>query len=217
MNARSKFLVGSGIIIVTLLALAYVGFTQSKTYYHTITELSTLQGSSLHQRMRVSGNVQAGSIEHVAGRVEFRAHRAGQESASELHRPRSFAGHVQGWSAGAGRRQDCSRTIASRRKQSRPNARRNTKRRRSELRQRLPSRRRPRRAVPHGLPEASASQVLERISAGEIFGYLGFFRTAAGFLGGGVCGRSGNRRDSDPATFCSQRVPATPAWQSSFW
>ncbi|MGA7624586.1 MAG: cytochrome c maturation protein CcmE [Candidatus Acidiferrales bacterium] len=71
MNARSKFLVGSGIIIVTLLALAYVGFTQSKTYYHTITELSTLQGSSLHQRMRVSGNVQAGSIEHVAGRVEF--------------------------------------------------------------------------------------------------------------------------------------------------
>jgi cytochrome c-type biogenesis protein CcmE len=71
MNARGKFLIGSGIIILTLLALAYVGFTQSKTYYHTITELGTLQGSSLHQRMRVSGNVQAGSIEHVAGRVDF--------------------------------------------------------------------------------------------------------------------------------------------------
>jgi cytochrome c-type biogenesis protein CcmE len=71
MKARSKFLIGSGIIVVTLLALAYVGFTQSKTYYHTITELSTLQGSALHQRMRVSGNIQAGSIDHLPGRVDF--------------------------------------------------------------------------------------------------------------------------------------------------
>jgi cytochrome c-type biogenesis protein CcmE len=71
MNARSKFLVGSAIIVLTLLALAYVGFTQSKTYYHTITELSTLQGASLHQRMRVSGNVRAGTIEHLSDRVNF--------------------------------------------------------------------------------------------------------------------------------------------------
>ena len=71
MNARHKFLIGSGIIIATLLGLAYVGFTQSKTYYHTITELTTLNGPSLHQRMRVSGNVRAGSIEHVSGRVDF--------------------------------------------------------------------------------------------------------------------------------------------------
>jgi cytochrome c-type biogenesis protein CcmE len=71
MKARGKFLIGSGIIVVTLLALAYVGFTQSKTYYHTISELGTLQGTSLHQRMRVSGNVSAGSIEHRAGHVDF--------------------------------------------------------------------------------------------------------------------------------------------------
>src|SRR6202451_4205919 len=71
MKVRSKFLVGSGIIVITLIALAYVGFTQSKTYYHTITELSTLQGASLHQRMRVSGNVRTGSIAHAAGRVYF--------------------------------------------------------------------------------------------------------------------------------------------------
>ena len=62
MKARTKFLVGSGIIVATLCMLAYVGFTQSKTYYHTISELPTLQGASLHQRMRVSGNVRAGSI-----------------------------------------------------------------------------------------------------------------------------------------------------------
>jgi cytochrome c-type biogenesis protein CcmE len=71
MTARVKFSVGSGIIIVTLLSLAYVGFTQSKTYYHTLTELQTLQGSALHQRMRVSGNVQDGSIQRLAGRVDF--------------------------------------------------------------------------------------------------------------------------------------------------
>ncbi|HXJ18553.1 MAG TPA: cytochrome c maturation protein CcmE [Candidatus Polarisedimenticolia bacterium] len=71
MKARGKFLIGSVIIVATLLLLAYVGFTQSKTYYHTISELSTLQGSALHQRMRVSGNVRAGSISHLDGRVDF--------------------------------------------------------------------------------------------------------------------------------------------------
>ena len=67
MKTRGKFLVGSGIIIITLVSLAYVGFTQSKTYYHTITELSTLQGGALHQRMRVSGNVRSGSIARATG------------------------------------------------------------------------------------------------------------------------------------------------------
>jgi cytochrome c-type biogenesis protein CcmE len=71
MKARTKFLVGSGIIVATLCSLAYVGFTQSKTYYHTISELPTLQAAALHQRMRVSGNVRAGSIAHRDGRVDF--------------------------------------------------------------------------------------------------------------------------------------------------
>jgi cytochrome c-type biogenesis protein CcmE len=71
MKAQGKFLIGSGIIVVTLLSLAYVGFTQSKTYYHTISELPTLSTPQLHQRMRVSGNVRAGSISHVDGRIDF--------------------------------------------------------------------------------------------------------------------------------------------------
>lgn len=71
MKTRTKFLVGSGIIVVTLCLLAYVGFTQSKTYYHTISELPTLQAAALHQRMRVSGNVRAGSIAHRDGAVDF--------------------------------------------------------------------------------------------------------------------------------------------------
>jgi cytochrome c-type biogenesis protein CcmE len=71
MKARTKFLVGSSIIVVTLCMLAYVGFTQSKTYYHTISELPSLQTAALHQRMRVSGNVRAGSIAHKDGKVDF--------------------------------------------------------------------------------------------------------------------------------------------------
>jgi cytochrome c-type biogenesis protein CcmE len=71
MKARAKFLVGSGIIVITLGLLAYVGYTQSKTYYHTISELSSLQGSALHQRMRVSGNVRNGTIEHNGGHIDF--------------------------------------------------------------------------------------------------------------------------------------------------
>jgi len=71
MKARAKFLIGSGIIIATLIALAYTGYTQSKSYYHTISELGVLQGAALRQRMRVSGNVRAGSIAHLDGRVDF--------------------------------------------------------------------------------------------------------------------------------------------------
>jgi cytochrome c-type biogenesis protein CcmE len=71
MNARIKFLIGSGIIVVTLCLLAYVGYTQSKTYYHTISELPTLHAAELHQRMRVSGNVKAGTIAHRDGRIDF--------------------------------------------------------------------------------------------------------------------------------------------------
>lgn len=71
MKTQTKFLVGSGIIVVTLLSLAYVGFTQSKTYYHTLSEVATLHGSTLNQRMRIGGDVQAGSIQHLPGRVEF--------------------------------------------------------------------------------------------------------------------------------------------------
>ncbi|HXU20179.1 MAG TPA: cytochrome c maturation protein CcmE [Verrucomicrobiae bacterium] len=71
MKARGKFLTGSGIIVATLLVLAYVGFTQSKTYYHTISELPMLSAPALHQRMRVSGNVRAGSISHADGHINF--------------------------------------------------------------------------------------------------------------------------------------------------
>ena len=71
MKKRAKFAVGIGIIVVTLSCLAYVGAQQSKTYYHTIAEIPTLNGSALHQRLRVGGDVKNGSIQHYSGRVDF--------------------------------------------------------------------------------------------------------------------------------------------------
>ena len=71
MKARAKFIIGAGIIIATLTWLGWLGATQSKTYYHTLTELSSMKGSELHQRMRVSGYVEAGSIQRLSNRVNF--------------------------------------------------------------------------------------------------------------------------------------------------
>ena len=71
MRVRAKFSVGIGIILVTLSALAWMGARESKTYYHTVAELSSLDAASLHQRMRVGGDVAAGSIQRLSGRVDF--------------------------------------------------------------------------------------------------------------------------------------------------
>ena len=70
-KTKVKFAIGSGIIVATLSCLAWVGAEQSKTYYHTISELPTLNGPALHQRLRVGGDVKAGSIQHYSGRIDF--------------------------------------------------------------------------------------------------------------------------------------------------
>jgi cytochrome c-type biogenesis protein CcmE len=78
MNTRSKFFIGAGIIVVTLFWLGWVGVTQSKTYYHTIAEIASLKGNALRQRIRVGGNVRAGSITRLPGRVDFVLEEQGQ-------------------------------------------------------------------------------------------------------------------------------------------
>jgi cytochrome c-type biogenesis protein CcmE len=68
---QTKFIVGSALIVGTLGYLAWSGVSESKTYYHTITELQSLKGPVLRQRMRVSGNVRNGTIQRLPGRVDF--------------------------------------------------------------------------------------------------------------------------------------------------
>ena len=71
MKTKAKFGIGIGIIVLSLTALAWMGAKESKTYYHTIAELSSLGSTAQHQRLRVGGDVAAGSIQHLPGRVDF--------------------------------------------------------------------------------------------------------------------------------------------------
>ncbi len=78
MQVRAKFGVGIGIIVVTLSALAWMGARESKTYYHTVAELASLDATELRQRIRIGGNVEAGSIQRFPGRVDFILKEEGQ-------------------------------------------------------------------------------------------------------------------------------------------
>ena len=71
MQTRAKFGVGIGVILVSLAFLAWLGYGESKSYYHTIAEYQALQGSARDHRMRLAGTVAPGSIRHLPGRVEF--------------------------------------------------------------------------------------------------------------------------------------------------
>ena len=71
MKKQAKFGIGIGIILVSMASLAWLGYGESKTYYHTIAELETLRGTSAAHRMRVGGTVQAGSIHRASGKTDF--------------------------------------------------------------------------------------------------------------------------------------------------
>ena len=71
MQKRAKFGIGISVIVISLGFLAWMGYGESKTYYHTIAELQTLQGAALSHRMRVGGAVEPGSIHRLSGRVDF--------------------------------------------------------------------------------------------------------------------------------------------------
>ncbi len=70
-KAKAKFAIGAGVILAALAWLSWVGVTESKTYYHTINELPKLKASDLRHRMRIGGNVRAGTIKRLPGRVDF--------------------------------------------------------------------------------------------------------------------------------------------------
>jgi cytochrome c-type biogenesis protein CcmE len=68
LRKQAKFGIGIGIIVVSMGFLAWLGYGESKTYYHTIAELQTLQGSARAHRLRVAGTVEPGTIRRMSGR-----------------------------------------------------------------------------------------------------------------------------------------------------
>lgn len=71
MKKQVKFGIGIGVIVISLGFLAWLGYGESKTYYHTIAEMQTLRGADAAHRIRVGGSVAAGSIHRMTGRVDF--------------------------------------------------------------------------------------------------------------------------------------------------
>jgi cytochrome c-type biogenesis protein CcmE len=66
-----KFAVGSAVIVLTLSYLAYSGYQESKTYYHTVPELYSMKDNAYDKRLQVSGDVIAGSIKRDGKIVTF--------------------------------------------------------------------------------------------------------------------------------------------------
>jgi cytochrome c-type biogenesis protein CcmE len=65
-----RFGAATAIILLSLGYLAWTGVQQSKSYYVTINELSTLEGRYA-KRLRVAGNVLPGSIKRQGTTVAF--------------------------------------------------------------------------------------------------------------------------------------------------
>ena len=71
MRKEAKFGIGIGVIVTALAFLAWLGYGESKTYYHTIAELQTLDAVGRSHRLRAGGSVEAGSIKKLPGRIDF--------------------------------------------------------------------------------------------------------------------------------------------------
>jgi cytochrome c-type biogenesis protein CcmE len=68
-NRKFKFGIGIGVILLVVTWEAISGFQQSKTYYVTVSELTS--GKVARHRVRVGGVIAADSIERHGGKVTF--------------------------------------------------------------------------------------------------------------------------------------------------
>jgi cytochrome c-type biogenesis protein CcmE len=59
------------VVIGTLVWLATTSAQDAKTYYKTVAELGQMGDKAMGQRVRVGGDVEAGSIQHVGKETQF--------------------------------------------------------------------------------------------------------------------------------------------------
>jgi len=71
MKKYGKFAALIVVVIGTLVWLATAGMKENNTYYKTITELSQMGDRAYNARIRVGGDVEAGSIQRVGKTVQF--------------------------------------------------------------------------------------------------------------------------------------------------
>jgi cytochrome c-type biogenesis protein CcmE len=71
MKKYGKFVALIAIVIGTLVWLATASMKDTKTYYKTIAELGQMGDKAYGERLRVGGDVEAGSIHRVGSEVQF--------------------------------------------------------------------------------------------------------------------------------------------------
>jgi cytochrome c-type biogenesis protein CcmE len=71
MKKYGKFAALIAIVIGTLAWLAASGMSGSQTYYKSISEMDQMGGQAYGKRLRVGGDVAAGSIQRVGKEVQF--------------------------------------------------------------------------------------------------------------------------------------------------
>ena len=71
MKKYGKFVALIAVVIGTLVWLGISGGQEAKTYYKTVAELGQMGDRALGQRVRVGGDVEAGSIQHVGNATQF--------------------------------------------------------------------------------------------------------------------------------------------------
>jgi len=71
MKKYGKFAALIVVVIGTLVWLAGAGMKENNTYYKTITELGQMGDRAYNARLRVGGDVEAGSIQRVGSTVNF--------------------------------------------------------------------------------------------------------------------------------------------------
>jgi cytochrome c-type biogenesis protein CcmE len=66
-----KFVAGAVAIVLTLIYLGFSGFNESFAYYQTVSEFHAAKETSYDKRLRVSGDVVAGTIKREGKVVNF--------------------------------------------------------------------------------------------------------------------------------------------------
>jgi len=71
MKKYGKFAALITVVIGTMVWLAVTGGKQSQAYYKTVNEVKQMGNQAYGKRLRLEGNVAAGSIQHVGSQTQF--------------------------------------------------------------------------------------------------------------------------------------------------
>jgi cytochrome c-type biogenesis protein CcmE len=71
MRKYGKFAALITVVVGTMAWLAFTGGKQSQAYYKTVNEVKQMGHEAYGKRLRLEGNVAAGSIQHVGSQTQF--------------------------------------------------------------------------------------------------------------------------------------------------